>query len=88
MQSGGERPMRTCGELAAGFKGTLTPTLSRKREREDCAIFALSCKRERADCATFALSRSREREGPAAKRWEGEGLPHTHTAHDGVPLIA
>ncbi len=38
---------------------TLTPTLSRKREREDCAI--------------FALSRLREREGPAAQRWEGEG---------------
>jgi hypothetical protein len=45
----------------------LTPTLSRKRERGKMGRAALT------------LARKREREGPAAKRWEGEGgVTHAH----------
>jgi len=39
----------------------LTPTLSRKRERET------------SPPPKQTLSRLREREGPTAQRWEGEG---------------
>ena len=49
---------------------TLTPALSRKREREQCTrLFTLSRKREREQCTRlFTLSRLRERAGVRAAR--------------------
>ena len=44
-------------------KKSLTPTLSRQREREE------------PNAPAQPLARVREREGPIAKRWEGEGQP-------------
>ena len=58
---------------------SLVPSAWKKnwKKRKKKTLTQPSRKRERADRGgrvLFPLSRVREREGPAAKRWEGEGL--------------